>query len=518
MNVEEVKVAPALKFKPNPYFDQVDIPYLYQKRASLIMYARPRMVLGDDVGLGKTIESIIAFSFMKSRQPGLKAIIFSEKSALLQWKREIEWISPNLKVALVTADTHPDPKDRRRALLSQTADIKITTYYTVYKYLVELTAGLGEEYAVFADECNYFKNSGTKMFEQMKTLCDGASRAYGMTATVIENRLDEAYCIFRVIAPGTIPSRKYFDQNFCITKRVTKPDGKTTSVQVGYKNIHRFRQMIDPVFYGRLQTDPEVEQDLPEDIHKDVPIMMSRSQSKKYIEAEGRIFQTADKTFVQLGMLSSLTTCQQMANAPALKGFDIPSAKEETLVEQLTNSLAGEKVIVYSKYRSQVDRIEFLLKAAGIDCGRITGLETQDQREAYRVRFQTPGENSLKVLLITKAGQKALNLQLARHIIMFDLPWSYGMYRQIIGRAKRTGSTHSHIGIYRYLAELHPDECVYHTSAHTIDHHVLAVLKRKKDLFNALLDDNTSIMTTEADLAEVYKSIFSSGGKTIDAV
>lgn len=506
MNVSEVKVAPVLALKPNKFFSQVDIPYLYQKRASLIMYARKRMILGDDVGLGKTLETIVGFSYMKSRDPDLRAVVFTEKSALLQWKKEIEWLCPDLKVAVVTAESHPDSKKRKLALRDQRYDIKITTYYTVYHYLDDLIAGLGEKYAVFADECNYFKNSDTKMFKQMKALCEAADRSYGMSATIIENRLEEAYCLFRVIAPGVIPSRKYFDNHFTVKKKVVTPSGKTTSQIVGYKNIPRFKELVEPVFYGRLQTNPEVEQQLPEDIHKDVLIMMGRDQSSKYLEAENGLLRTAEDSYVQLGVLSSLTICQQLANSPALKGFPLPSAKEEALIEQLTGSLSGEKVIVFSKYRSQIDRIEALVKAEGLKYGRVTGKEDQDQREAARVAFQSDGPKSINILLITKAGQKALNLQRAGHIIMFDMPWSYGIYRQLVGRAKRTGSVHSHIGIYRYISVVHPDVATG-THNHTIDHHILSTLLKKKSLFNAVLDDDTTIETTDADLMDVYRSI-----------
>lgn len=519
MDVAGVKIAPKLALRVNPYFNQVDIPWLYQKRAALIMFARPRMILGDDVGLGKTLESVVGFSYMKARDPDLRAIVFTEKSALIQWKKEIEWLCPTLRVAVITAETHPDPAKRRLALRDKRYDVKISTYYTVYGYLEDIRAGLGEKYAVFADECNYFKNSGTKMFVQMKSLCDTATRAYGMSATVIENRLEEAYCILRVIAPGTIPSRSYFDKAFCVKKtRVVQsldPLVKTKKVAavVGYKNIPRFREIIEPVFYGRLQTDPEVEQDLPEDIHKDIPIMMSKAQSKKYLEAENGLLKTAQEEYVQLGVLSSLTICQQLANSPSLKGFEIPSAKEEALIENLTNSLAGEKVVVFSKFRTQIDRIETLLNAAGIRIGRITGKEDGDQREAARMSFQSNEPGSVEVLLITKAGQKALNLQNGGHLIMFDMPWSYGMYRQLVGRLKRTGSTKTHVGVYRYLSEIHPEEAQGST-IETIDHHVLRTLFRKKDLFNAVLGDTTTIETSDQDLMGVYKEILKARGIT----
>lgn len=511
MKVSEIKVAPVLDLKPNLYFSAVDIPYLYQKRGALIMYARPAMVLGDDVGLGKTLESIIAYSYMKSREQALRAVVFTEKSALLQWKKEFAWLTPGVRTKIITASSHKEAAERKLVLSRGDFDVVITTYYTIYSYLPYLIEGLGEKYAFFADECGYFKNNDTKMFNQMRALREGATRAYGMTATVIENRLEEAYNIIRIIAPGVFPSRKYFEKKFQITRREKiRVGAKTKHVTkvVGYKNIPEFRKLIEPVFYGRFQTDPEVEQQLPEDVHKDVLLEMSEEQSRKVLEAENGLLKMADGSVKSVGLLPSLIVCQQLVNSPALKGFDIPSVKEESLMEMLSNSLADRKVVIFSKFRTQIERIEALLAAAGIEHTWITGTVTEfEERERRRVLFQE--SKTCNVMLITKAGQKALNLQSGQFLIFFDLPWSYGIFRQLIGRLKRTGSKHTHIGVYRLLCTLHPSVSMGVTD--TIDHHILATLFRKKGLFNAVLgDDTTTIETTDSDLIDLYHTIVNS--------
>ena len=161
---------------------------------------------------------------MLSRDPEANVVVFTERSALLQWKKEIEWLCPGLQTMVVTADTHKDIQERKKLLRDSRIKIKITTYYTVYSYLEDLLAGLGPKPIVIADECNYFKNCGTKMFKQMQLLSQAAFRFYGLTATIIENRLEEAYHILRVVAPGTIPSRKYFDNHFTTKKIQVKED------------------------------------------------------------------------------------------------------------------------------------------------------------------------------------------------------------------------------------------------------------------------------------------------------
>lgn len=513
MQAADIKAAKKLPLKPNVYFDQVDIPFHYQKKGILMMLLRPRMVLGDDVGLGKTLELIVTYSYLRAREPDLRMVVLTERNALFQWQNEIAWLCPDIKTKVITAGVYPEIS-QRKLLLRRGTDVVITTYSTLYHYLGDLMVGLGPKFMMVADECAYFKNHEAVLFNRMQTLSFAAQRSYGATATVIENRLEEAYSIFRIIAPGTIPSALYFDKQFCIHKKISIGHRRKVDKVTGYKNLDQFRQLIEPVFFSRLQTDPEVEQDLPEEIVKDVPIQMGIEQSKLALDAMAGFMQMPSGEVKQMTILASLTYYQLMVNAPALKGFKAPSEKEETLLESLTHSLKGEKVVVYTRFRTQVDRLEKLLDEAGIGCVRITGKEDEMERERNKQRFQGQAPNEVNVLMMTKAGQRAMNLNRGGHCILFDIPWSYGIYRQVTGRIKRTGSSYKRVGIYRYLAQMHPAVLLPGASLETIDHHTLKVVSRKKVIFNALHGDDTTIEdVTVGELQEIYESIIASRGQ-----
>lgn len=504
MTEDEVKTRSVLNLKPNKYFTQVDKPFQYQKRGILMMLLRKDMVLGDDVGLGKTLEAIVHFSYIKSQHPNRRALVLTEKSTLKQWRKEFAWLTPAMKTRIISAELYPERTTRVRAMTNPETDVIITTYSMLYNHWHHLKAGMGPDYVLYADEPNYFKNSHTALHKAMTNLMATAGRRYGLTATIIENRLEEAWSVFKIIAPHVAGGRIDFEQDYVIKRKLPN---QSRWVVAGYKNLSKFRAQIEPAFYGRLQTDPEVEQELPEVIPKDVEITMSKLQSAKVVEATDRVFEMADGSIKAVGPLPALTLCQQMCNDPALKDFDINSAKLDALVEMLENSLWGCRVAIYTKFRAMVDRIEARLKKHKIEVVRITGKESAQQRDVSQTRFMSDGPDHCRILVLNKAGQRGLNLQKANHLIFFDLPWSYGIYRQIVGRFKRTGATHKKLGVYRFLACLHPDFVSMVGSEQTIDHYTLNVVMRKKKLFDALTGDEEEIATTTSDLMDVLTEI-----------
>jgi len=90
MDSNKIKTVPAISLKPNQYFQDVDAPYLYQRRMILMMLTHPRMVNGDDVGLGKTLEDLITYTYLKAKRPETRMLVLTEKLAFKQWLEELE--------------------------------------------------------------------------------------------------------------------------------------------------------------------------------------------------------------------------------------------------------------------------------------------------------------------------------------------------------------------------------------------------------------------------------------------
>jgi superfamily II DNA/RNA helicase len=131
---------------------------------------------------------------------------------------------------------------------------------------------------------------------------------------------------------------------------------------------------------------------------------------------------------------------------------------------------------------------------------------SDEDRDKAKKLFQDL-KSGYNVIVGNRALIKGINLQLASHIFLYDIPWSYGWYRQLVGRSKRTGSPYPCIGVYHMLACLHPDVAALVGSEETIDHHTLKVVKKKKTLFNAITGDVTDIESDTSEAVEIFNEI-----------
>lgn len=79
-----------------------------------------------------------------------------------------------------------------------------------------------------------------------------------------------------------------------------------------------------------------------------------------------------------------------------------------------------------------------------------------------------------RVLAATEAGAEGLNLQCARHVVNYDLPWNPMRLEQRIGRVHRLGQTQP-VQVYNLVTQ------------DTVEAEVLAVLYEKLGAIQALL-------------------------------
>lgn len=508
---ERILAGPAPALKPNAYFDEVDYPRGYQRRGILMLAARPRMVLGDDVGLGKTCEAVVALSYLKARDPGLKVLACTEKASLRQWAGEVAARTRGrLTTEIITAETHPpilnaagevqvSGKQRKAtAFRRMEADITLTTYGMLLRYKEDLPAGLGDHYALVFDEPPFRNLTGTAKL--CLNLSFDAARVYGLTATPVESRLEEMYGLLRVVWPGFFRSKTEFEDLYCKTEPVFpfKPFPRRT---VGYRNLDHFRARIRPAYFGRLATDPEVDQELPEVVTKDVPVEMGWDQTGLVLDAMEQVLATPDGC-EDLETLTALLRAQEMVNAPEIHGWKkTGSAKADALVELCCGSLAGQRVLVFTKSARTLEALRARLTAKKLRVGTIQGSMSRTAREAAIDAFMAEPAR-VDVLLITQAGGRAINLQRGGHLIFYDLPWTYGLYRQIVGRLRRTGSSHRAVVVWRFLARLNP-ACAQSVTGKaawaTIDHHTLRHVRRGKRVFDAVTGDQETIDSTKVN-------------------
>jgi SNF2 family DNA or RNA helicase len=205
--------------------------------------------------------------------------------------------------------------------------------------------------------------------------------------------------------------------------------------------------------------------------------------------------------------IAALVLCQLVSNSPALVKEEGESSKELEFRRIFEQELSEDKVIVFTRFKTGLERLEKILDDLEQPHVRITGSETNAERDVARLTFQDVSKK-VNVIFITTAGSAALNLQAANILLFYDTPWSYGDLYQTIGRAQRIGSIYEHIHIIHFINQK------------TIDEHVLEILGIKKDLIQNVMGDiaegaidfKDEIMFKDDDTTvnALYKSVFGS--------
>ena len=470
----------------------------YQVQGVLHLAAMPRFVLGDDTGLGKTLQVISALSLLWDRHPDIPAIICTTKSAVGQWESEFEKFTTGVRVFKCLGT-----KKKREKIHQAFKDYSdgpkalVLGYRTAVVDFDHLQPFVG--HVMVFDEATAFKNDRAQVHQVCKHLAGSASRVWSLSATIIKNKLMEAWAIYKVTVPYLFTTKTAFMREYCITRNQTIPGSRRQiQIVVGHRkrDIEAFREKIDPYFIGRPKH--EVAAELPPLTTRILDCEMTPPQKKKYKEALAGVLEYTDKETGEdmereVTKLTAVTVCQQVVNHPDLVGCEGDSGKLSSLLDLLENEMDGEKIIVFSRFRAMVDILEEELGKKKINTCRITGAENGDQRMASQKAFQDP-DSGVNVVLITMASAEGVNLQLAKAIVFYDTPWSAGDYLQLIGRMIRIGSIHDRVFSYHL--------CV----PKSIDSRVMKALNTKMTLIESVLGQRLKSDSDQDEVIEVGRS------------
>jgi len=354
---------------------------------------------------------------------------------------------------------------------------------------------------LICDEAHKFKSEGSQIRNLVWNLQKQAKRCWALTATAIKNNLEEFYSIAVAIGLEPLGSMQEFREDFCNYQDAYIGQGRYKPVLMGYKNVKQFRDAMRPFFMGRSQA--QVKEPLPrlttiyhpidlDEITADILLKGIPSGTFEIpptiIKQAGMIFEKERKPD---NLMTMMSLYQMIANHVALLYRDTDktkfltkalSPKEECLLDMLDGEYRGEKVIVFTKYKTWIDRLDAITKAGQFTERkflRITGDENETQRRDSKRLFQNPeGENDL--IVINSAAMEGVNLQQAAHMVLLDVPWSWGDLIQLVGRMVRMASPHTACSLHVMCAK------------GTIDEYAIETLKGKKGVFEKILGESHS--------------------------
>lgn len=169
----------------------------------------PGVILADEVGLGKTIEAGIVISqYWAERRRSI--LIIAPSSLRQQWQQELyeKFLIPSAIL---------DPKSKN-ALLAQsgqrTSQVLICSYEFALRHELSLLKAWD---LVVADEAHRLRNywtGKTKAAEAIAHIVRGSHKTVLLTATPLQNKLEELYGLVSIFDPGYFYSLDAFRERY----------------------------------------------------------------------------------------------------------------------------------------------------------------------------------------------------------------------------------------------------------------------------------------------------------------
>ena len=430
-------------------------------------------VLADDMGLGKTLQTLALILHARETSANAAAagtdtppfLVVAPTSVLDVWRSEAERFAPTLRVAMLDRTARARGTSVAQAIRG--ADVVVTSYAILRLDEEQIVA---QDWAgLILDEAQFVKNRTSRAHQAASRV--RAPFRLAITGTPMENSLDDLWSIFALVTPGLFGTASAFRQRF------------TLPVATGEhpQRLDALRARIRP--YMLRRTKEQVAAELPAKDEQVLTVELEPAHRALYDAALQR-----ERTKV-LGLIASdfdrnrfivfrsLTLLRMLALDPSIvdaeKHTDVPSSKLEALFDRLGEVLAGgHKVLLFSQFTSYLDRVQERLDSDGVAFARLDG-STRD-RGAAIARFRSGAADVFLISL--KAGGFGLTLTEADYVFLLDPWWNPAAENQAVDRAHRIGQSR-HVTVYRMIA------------ADTIEEKVLALQRRKAELFAALTED-----------------------------
>jgi superfamily II DNA or RNA helicase len=395
----------------------------YQAREAAVLLENQALLIGDDVGLGKTAAAICAFTDPRT----LPAVVVTLTHLPWQWSDEIGKFAPDLQVHIIKKGTpYPLP-----TFMGHGPDVVVLNYHKLSGWAQ--TLGAYARTVVF-DEVQELRHNGSNKYMAAQHLAEQATFRVGLSATPIYNYGGEIFFVLDVLKPGGLGSFAEFCTEWCHAMRM---DGK-----VSLRDPKAFGSYLREHFLMIRHTRQEVGRELPEVVK--VPHRISSDRTAldrvesnatelariilaRTDRAQGAVWQASEQLSVLLRQATGI------AKAPYVADF------VRLLVE------SGEKVVLCGWHR-EVYGI-WREKLRDLHPAFYTGTETPAEKDAAKARF-TDGQTDLLILSL-RSGAGMNGLQEVSSVIVFgELDWSPGVHEQCIGRLHRDGQAKSVIAYF----------------------------------------------------------------------
>jgi SNF2 family DNA or RNA helicase len=449
--------------------------YPHQERTCLrvLREMRGRAILADEVGLGKTIEAGLVLKEYAIRGLVRRALILTPASLTGQWREEMD-----AKFALpFTVLRAPSDWERHPLLIASIDTAKRPAHRTA--------AQARPWDLVIVDEAHRLRNR----FSLNWRFVAGLSKKYMLllTATPVQNDMDELFNLVSLLKPGALQTYDGFLERYVGSAdhrsptRVPELRGRLREVMVRNRRGIAFRLPPRRVHSLPVRLSPAERRlydgvtDFVRDVYGSPAGRLSWPARLTLIVLQREIGSSSFAAAETLGRLAAgpLFTSADRERLEALRA-EAQTIRSNVKAAHLVRFLQSgdEKVLVFTQYVRTLRYLEGVLRSEGHRVAVYHGGLSPRDKDATVRAFREDRD----IFLSTEAGGEGRNLQFARTVVNYDLPWNPLRIEQRIGRVHRLGQEREVLVVNLWAPQ-------------TVEAYLLDLLDRKIHMFELVVGE-----------------------------
>jgi SNF2 family DNA or RNA helicase len=400
-----------------PSFELAVQPRDYQRISADLAMKTGRLLIADDVGLGKTAQAICTFTDPSN----LPALVVTLAHLPKQWAKEIEKFLPKLRTHIIKKGQPYDVCKGKKGEKTLFPDVLIINYHKLAGWAETLS---GVVKTVVYDEIQELRRSESGKYGAATHISEQCNLCIGLSATPIYNYGGEIFNVISSLEPGVLGMKDEFVREWCDSYMADRPKIRDPKAFGSFLReqglmIRRTRSEVGRELEAltkipqAIEADPEALSRIEDSAAELAKIILSQNTLKKGVKMQAS---------EQLSNLVRQAT--GIAKAPYVADF----------VRMLAE--ADEPILLYAWHREVYSILEAKLR--DLNPVMYTGSESANQKQEAKDKFLSGEAKILMMSLRAGAGLDGLQHH-CRTVVFGELDWSPGVHDQCIGRVHRDG-------------------------------------------------------------------------------
>ena len=534
------------------------MPYQYKPLLKFLQSDTKRILVADEVGLGKTIEAGHIILELLVRGSLRNALVICKNSLKEKWRQELK-NKFNLDFKVFTTGVQLRNEVETDAVNGKRGVRVICNYEQIRSpRFVELIKEHGYGFdLVVMDEAQFIRNQSTQTFKAVDQVLAFSDNVVMLTATPIMTGIGNLHSLLKLLDPA-FEDRADFDQAISQNRPFVRALNQVNR-KVDFETVKK-ELWSEEIFVGRtfgeeqvgkwetveeqMKGDPLFEI-LEEKLHgswtpekaSEIQRLLqefnrfhsiyTRTRKRDVQSAENRAVRTPHKVEVEFtadelelynteiqrqedndaNILAIISRKRMMTSCWPVYVERHPVKivpEKDSKLEALRTIVRGvvdeqnKKIIIFSFFTQTLEYLDRELRNAGYTTAVIHGQRSNRQEEIERFT-NDPG---CMIFLSSEVGSEGLDLQFCDSLVNYNLPWNPMVVEQRIGRIDRVGQKSNRLHLYNLVIKGTIEDKIY---TRLLDR--IGIFKGALGDLEAILDDDG--VRTLQDLQNLESDIYS---------